>query len=418
MSELERRLLGQLTDPEAVKTVWGMGLSAEAFQEPICAAIYEFIVSYWQSEQLKLAPTVAVIAHEFQGLILPVDPPDQKLSTQWLAQTVKNSYASTTVQEVMLEAAKLTVTDPEGAVRMLRDRAHHVAETMTPRHSRTDMATSIEDRRRRYYERTQEGEAARGAPLGIPELDAHTNGLQDGELAVIGGFSKTGKTMFLALSAVAARRAGYTPVFFTLEMTVKEIEDRLDAMLSGLSYNRLSHSSLSVDELEVLHRAQEEFSELGHLHVEQPEDTDRTVPALVNRARHVGANYLIIDQLSFMQPSRRVKDLKEHHSVIMRDLKTEIGRAAVGAMPCELAVQFNRDSQSRKEGIGLDSFANATEVEATCDLAIGLYRNQEMRTNRTMLAEILGSRRSDTMKMLLYWDLIGSTTIRYQEPVS
>ena len=413
MSELERRFLGQLTTPEAISTVWDLGVRPEIFQEPICATIYDFIIKYWQAEQQRLAPTPMVIAQQFAGVVLPVD---QELSVHWLAKSIKDAYASTNIQETMMEVAAITVTDPEGAVKLLRDRAHHIAETLTPRHSRANMATDVEDRRRRYLEREpgDDGRVA-GATLGIPELDAITNGLQNGELAVIGAYSKTGKTMLLALIAVAARRAGYTPVFFTLEMTKEEIEDRLDAMLSGISYDRLSKSKLTIDELAALHRLQEEFAALGDLFVEQPDDADRTVPALVNRARHIGANYLIIDQLSFMEPTRKVKDLKEHHTAIMRELKVEIGRGSVGRMPCALAVQFNRDSQRRNEGIGLDSFANSTDVEATCDFAIGLYRNQEMVTNRTMLAEILGGRRSKRKKMLLYWDLEDTTTIRFLE---
>jgi len=97
--------------------------------------------------------------------------------------------------------------------------------------------------------------------------------------------------------------------------------------------------------------------------------------------------------------------------VIMRQLKAEIGRASAGRVPCVLAVQFNRESQRRHEGVGLDSFANATEVEATSDLCLGLWRNAEMEQANQMQMRLLGARRSRTASWLLNWHLFGRTEI-------
>jgi hypothetical protein len=406
MSEIERRLIGQLTDPQQMLTVWELGLRSEHFEEPVCAAIFNFITEYWQTERMKLTPTAMVIATAFPGIQLPTD---EVISPTWAAEELMQRYSRANLDAMMMRAAKESLLDPVGALKMLRADSHAAAESVIPRYSRMDMATSIEERRRRYYER-MEG-VSRGMTLGLPELDQFTNGVLPGELALLGAYSKTGKTMFLANAAIAARKAGYKPIFFSLEMPKEEIAERLDAMFSGLSYNRMTHSSLGIDEIQQLHQAQEDLASLGSIPIEVPEEGDRTVAALVNRARHTDADYLIIDQLSEMDPGRRTKDLKEHHSVLIRQLKREIGLGSAGRLPCFLAVQFNRSSQTRKEGIGLDSFANATEVEAVCDLALGLSRNAEMRINRQMRLDILGARRSDSASWLLRWDLTGQTRI-------
>lgn len=407
MSELERRLLAKLTtDPAEMMTVWEMGLRSQVFEEPICQAVYAFIIDYWRTERMRLVPPLSIVQTEFPGVEFPVD---QDISSTYLAQRFMESYATANLHMEMLEAAKVAAQDPRGAVKLLLGRMYEVNESVMPRHSRSNMATNVEDRRRRYLERT-EG-TGMGATLGIAELDAHVNGLYPGELAVVGGYSKTGKTMYLAKVAIEARKAGFTPIIFSLEMPKEEIEDRLDAMYSGVSYDRLIHSRLSMEEAQVLHGAQERLTLLGDIPIEQPEEGDRTAGALVNRARYAGANYLIIDQLSFMEPGHKVKDLKEHHSVIMKALKTEIGKGSAGRLPCLLAVQLNRQSQNRSEGIGLDSFANATEIEATCDLALGLWRNAEMAQNNTMKMEILGCRRSSQVAWQLHWHLRNKTEI-------
>jgi hypothetical protein len=412
VSELERRLLANLTTSDEMAVAWDLGLSSSAFTEPVCAAIFNFMVGYWQQEHQRLAPTLNVVANQFPGVFLPTD---EAISTTWAAEKLKNDFAALNIQEKMLEAAKIAMVDPQGAVKYLRAESHAMAEDITPRHSRSNMATNIDERRQRYLERTQ-GDG-QGVTLGIPELDAWTNGLLPSELAVIGAYSKTGKTMFLANCAVAARNAGLKPIFFSLEMPKGEIEDRIDAMYSRLSYDRLSHSRLTIEEMQVLHEKQAELAALGDLLIEQPEGDDRQAASLVNRARHVGADLIIIDQLSEMEPGRKTKDLKEHHSVCMKQLKTELGRGSAGRLPALLAVQLNRDSQTRREGIGLDSFANATEIEAICDLALGLWRTDEMRQQNGMRLKILGARRSGLREWSLHWHLVMRTEIRVDKVI-
>jgi len=406
VSELERRLLANLTDNHEMGTAWELGLRSVHFTELVCKAMFDFMVDYWHTDQQRMMPTLSVLAKQFPGIELPID---EDLSTTWATEQLKNDFANTAIQEKMLEGAKIAHTDPQEAVRFLRSEFHSMAENVTPRYSRSDMALNIVERRTRYLERA-EGQR-RGVTLGIPALDDHVGGLLPGELCVVGAYSKTGKTMWLANVAIAARRSGIVPIFFSLEMPKEEIEDRLDAMFSGISYDRLSKSKLNMDEMRHLAACQEELADLGGLKVEAPEEGDRTVAAIVNRARYADALLPIIDQLSFMEPGRSVRDLKEHHSVIMRGLKAEIGKASAGKVPCVLAVQFNRESQRRHEGVGLDSFANATEVEATSDLCLGLWRNAEMEKANQMQMKLLGARRSRTASWLLNWHLYGRTEI-------
>ncbi len=274
--------------------------------------------------------------------------------------------------------------------------------------------SNIAERRERYGVRAESG---MGATLGIAELDAHTGGLLPGELAAVGGISKTGKSQFLVNAAVQARKAGYTPMVFTLEMARREIEDRIDAFYAGVSYNRFTHSSLDLDELRTLHAAQEELAKAGPIFVERPERGERTVALMVNRARQAGANYIIIDQLSFMDGDREYRGDRAtttKHSDIVFALKDEIARDSRGAIPCMLAVQFNRASMNE---VSLTSFANTASIEQTVDIALGLSRTADMRANRLMRLDILGSRRSDIASWLLHWDLVTTSRMAVSEQI-
>jgi len=157
---------------------------------------------------------------------------------------------------------------------------------------------------------------------------------------------------------------------------------------------------------------------LGPLYVERPERGERTVALMVNRARQLGADYVIIDQLSFIDGEkdnyRGDRPLTQKHSDIVFALKDEISRESRGSIPCLLAVQFNRDSLNE---VSLKSFANTSAIEQTVDLALGLSRTADMRANRLMRLDILGARRSDIASYLLRWDLSHQSRISVDEEI-
>lgn len=226
------------------------------------------------------------------------------------------------------------------------------------------------------------------------------------------GHTLTHNTMFLLHAAAHALRQGYRPMVFTLEMSIKEINTRLAALFSGVSYDRLSHRRLRDTEKDKLWAALEEYQKLGGISVEAPEEGDRTVASLLARARQYGADYLIIDQLSEMEAVGRTQTLKEHHAQVVKALKREIGRVGM-EIPCLLAAQLRRND----EEITLESFSNATEIEAAADILLGLWRNQDMRNNAAMALKILGSRRSDIADFVLNWELGAATEISVESEV-
>lgn len=406
MSDFERKILSCLTDSAEMTRVWEMGLRPEVFEEPINQAVFVFIIEYWYTEQMQMVPTREILEYEFPGMTLQ-DTVEESIT--YLVEVLQRRYATNKLQEMIRDAASTTVEDPQGTLKGLFSNAYSAAENIVPRFARSNMATSVEQRRMRYVNR-QENQGS-GVTLGFPVLDHHTNGLRPGELCAVGAFSKVGKTMFLANAAIQARKQGATPLFVTLEMSKEEIEDRLDAIYSEVSYNRLTHGELTTQEVFRLRAAQEELSALGNLYIERPMEGERTVPHIVSRTRQLGADYLIIDQLSFMDPTGQHRELTSKHAEIVATLKKEIARDSAGQIPCLLAVQLNRASLNQAEGVGLQNFANTSVIEQTVDLAIGLSRSRDERANHLMRLDILGARRSEIQAWILRWELINETKL-------
>lgn len=411
---LERRLLATLIDPVNIERVYDMGLHHKCFEEPLAAAVFGFAIDYWNETQQESAPTKLAMETQFPGFHLEI--PTDLEDAGWLAKTLMSRFATNGVQRMVQAAAVTCHADPIGTLRALQSEAYDAAETILPRHSRSDMSSNVEERRRRYSLREQG--IGTGIGFGLPEIDEITMGTLPGELCGIGAFSKVGKTMILAYAAAAAREAGYTPIIFSLEMPVDEIEDRMDAMFSRMSYNRLVKRRLDIDELKTLHTSQARVAELGSVRIESPDEGERTVAHLTARARHTRSDFILIDQLSFMEETRSYPSEKQRQASILKQLKNEINRGSRGKLPCHLAVQLRRESLDRKEGPELRDFADAAEVERTCDLLVALSRNKEQRMKREMQFDILGSRRSDIGSWMLDWDLIDSTTIKVKRPIN
>lgn len=396
MNELERKLLARCTDPDSVTEAWNSGVRAEVFEEPLYQAIWNFTVDYWQKAQMKSAPTPWALTQEFPGYTVTDDAQEE---TGYLADLLRRRFATNQLQEMLRTAASDSVRDPIGSLKTLHAAAFAASEVVVSRVTRENMADTIEARREEYA-KLQEYPEGVGVPYGFDLLDLHTGGLMPGELAVIGAKAKVGKTMMGLWGAVQAARRGYKPIVFSLEMSLREIRKRIDAQFSGVSYNRLLHGKLKPEELKALWEAQEELRDLGGIQVEMPEPGDRTIAAMLARTRQYGADYLFIDQLSFIEPGHKTLNKKEQYASVLKALKIEISRPGA-EIPCMLAVQLRREDDEPT----MSSFADAAEVERDVDVAMSLYRNRDLYNNGQMRLDLLGARRSAPAAWLLNWEL-------------
>lgn len=414
---LERKLLSLLTTNAACMRVWEQGLPAVVFEEPINRVVFEWMLDYWRENQMQRAATWVVMEHEFPSLKFEYDVEE---SVDWLIDRLKDRYLVNQAQSSMLATAKDIDGDPTAVIQRAWREMYDLVEQTMPRHARSDMATNANERRERYRIRNETDTLA-GVTTGLREVDTHTHGILPSELCAVAAYTKTGKSFMLANAFAAAHKAGLVPIMFTLEQRRPEMEDRIDAFYSGVSYGRLQSGGLSFEDSRVLRAAQDELTHTGAAYVERPPRGERTIKNMCSRARQLGANYLIIDQLSFIDADREYtgdRALTAKHGDLIFELKDEISRESAGALPCLLAVQLNRETQrDRANGGrgGLANFANSSMIEQTVDLALGLWQNEEMRSNHSMGLDIMGSRRGDRRNWLLRWELSERSVIEVRE---
>lgn len=401
MSSIERQLLARVTDVTELAKAHSLGVRTEHFEESVCKAIWDFVCEYWHNSQSRSAPTRWVIQEEFS-----LELPETDVEVSYLAEKLRTRFATNRLQEILNSVADKTASDPIGTLAQLKNSVNAASEQVVQRITRVNLADNVEERIADYEKREETGGEI-GIPYGIELLDQKTGGLMPGELAVVGAIAKTGKTMMGLHVSVNVVKLGLRVMIFSLEMSLKEIGNRIDALYSGVSYDKLLHGTLSPSELQTLREGQERLRDEGGVQIEMPPEGERTVATLLSRAHQYGTEYLFIDQLSHMEPGKSTRDLKEHHGTIMKQLSN--GISVPGAeIPCLLAAQMRRGD----EVITQESFANAAEIERECDIMLGLSRNKDLRDNHCMQLDILGSRRSDTARILLEWELQRHTRIR------
>ncbi len=103
---------------------------------------------------------------------------------------------------------------------------------------------------------------SKGVMSGYPEIDDYVYGIKPSELMLIVGGSSTGKSLLMMNYAINAWRGANTPslnpypefdngkniLFFTLEMSKKQIEKRMDANLADIRHKALSRGYLTDEE--------------------------------------------------------------------------------------------------------------------------------------------------------------------------
>ena len=395
--DIEKAIIGALATPEDIKAALEEGINPELFADPLHAGVVEFIIGYYKGS-LK-APGPAVLEEQFGQ---PIEVEQSEDSLDWLIYRLKGRYKSNRLQDILRDGAEGAFENPDETVDQLYRDLWEVRQNVSSHKNRVNLAENITDRREAYHQRL--AVSSQAAPIGFDEVDRFTGGIRPGEMVTVAGYAKQGKSWTLVNAAVEAKKQGYTPYVASLELDVQTFSERIDAVFSGIGYGKISRGALVPNELDRLHAAQEELADLGPFYVENPVPSERSADDLVARARQLGCDYVIIDQLSWIKPSRNHRDRRDAYLEVLETLKLSAGSVQEGALPVMLAVQFNREAGPKGRG-SMNNLANAADIEQIVDLMFGLYRTEEMRADDAMVLDMLGSRRTDLRSWLLNWEL-------------
>lgn len=276
-----------------------------------------------------------------------------------------------------------------------------------------------------------------GIQTWLHEIDETTGGLKSGELMIVTAFTGHCKTTFALNQAYRALYGGWNTAFVTLEMSFKELRDKIYVLHScnprfrtlwpqfghlvgKISYNNVRYGLLNKEEKEYYFRVCEDFetsvesSEYGRFFIWQPERTVTTLSDIDLKFREyqqecqlIGRNleFGVIDYISLMgaDEGERSRDHNETINNTVKNLKRFCLTFNNGMGIRILSPhQANRDGYreaKKNEGLyDLTALSNNHEVERSADLVISTYKFDSEGDNNRLKFCCLKNRRNKFFK--------------------
>ena len=409
--DAETEIIATLASKDACATYYREGLGESHFADQNCRAVFSWAMEYYATHgRMEQAPSMDVIETEFPAyreLIADV----KGAAPSYLAKRLKGEYIKRQVNDTVKTFLPMINDDAMGVAIMMREAFSGIVDNCVTTDEILEYGKDMDAYRRKLAEVRMHS----GAPYPFKEMQAHTGGIHDGELAVLVGPSGMGKSLFACKTALEAIRAGHSVFFATLELTIETITQRMEFMVAnedGLKVPIVEYTSGRVLPEYELHirSAQDKIAAMdGRLVVSQPQVEDRTPTALVQACKAHGCDFLIVDQLQFVKRPRR-DTIQESYGAALQEFKQQIMTPVDNRrIPLLLLHQMNRSgAKEQRSGAGkvgtMENIAGSAWVEQISDIVWGIGRNDEERNNDIMNLATLKTRNVAPIGWQLSWD--------------
>ena len=231
-----------------------------------------------------------------------------------------------------------------------------------------------------------------GLKSGFYDLDLLTQGFQKSDLIIIAGRPSTGKTAFSLNIALNTIKNSKLPVlFFSLEMSKKQIMYRLLSMEANIDQTRLKNGKLYQNDWVKLNKIIKILSKLpffiddsANLSIQEIRSKIKTIISEQTKIGLVIIDYLQLMQSPNLKNSNRVQELSQ----ITRHLKN-IAREF--DIPIIALSQLSRNVENRlSQKPILSDLRESGSIEQDADLVLMLYKNKSTNINQTLqLTELI-----------------------------
>lgn len=416
MSRLgEVTLFQHLLDPESLDTLVREGLDEETIPTEDLRKVYRFVLDYYHQSGRSKAPSLGALRNDYGDLLddheidLNEDPED---SIEWAIDDLKGTWVHKQVsafnKRLAQSMAEAEIAERVEVVSEYASELVQMSMSLESHEQKVDAREGMTERLAAYEARALDRQRIYGIRFGLPLIDDYTRGIHDGELAIVAAGAKVGKSFLLAQVALKEWQAGRTSVLYTLENSVEMTLDRLACLATNVDSRQWQHGECEPHEIERVRGWIEEVRDAETpLHIIQPEPGARTVEAMVRQAQVLGADSLLLDQLTFIEPPDERAPRHIQIRDILHNLKSMISTGR-GRLPVLLAHQINREGVKAAEKTGhleMYHMAESAEVERTVDWGFGLYRSEAQRAAGRALFQTLASRREDNKHFDLIWQI-------------
>jgi replicative DNA helicase len=410
----EKTLIQHLAFEPSLRWLATSAFSVEMLPTEDLRPVYEWAMDYYFASDRTKAPSPMAFGVEWANVLsdneidMEVEPED---SVEWATEDLIGDYVRVQFEEFNRASARaMAESNTSERIGVLAEASGNLTTLLvrlTDRRSAVEGNEGLLTRGAAYAERMANPSEMVGMGLGIPEVDSYLMGIHPGELMVLGGLSKSGKSAFASWVGLSEWRRGRRPIIYTLELSVETFYDRIICQGAGIDSDRWQRGECTPPEIERFMAFREEAQSYeGELMVVSPEMGRRSVEHLVREARAREADGVIIDQLTFVELPNSRRPKTERIGEALHWLHVMIGEGT--RLPCLLVHQMKREARetTRKTGrFAPDDFADSVEVERTVDHAMAIYQSRDdMIAGRAKL-QMLADRRKLPKDWELIWNI-------------
>jgi replicative DNA helicase len=383
--ELEQHIVGHLlvNSDSADKLAYNAGLASNHFSDPTMAAVAMAIIRATPEQRANILghlrqtePAATALLEANGGLV------------KLISKDIPYALTSSSVYELQEARIRERATALIAALR-----------SEIKRDTRKALESAVVEISNLLLERTREVDYQVGqamadtlrwleqpptAPLlyaGLSGLDYHFQRLQGSELLILGARPATGKTALALQVLIETAKAGTPALFFSGEMSCRQLAIRMIAGDSGITQDRLLNRSLSQSEYARLYSAAETFAKLP-LHIREiGKSTLADILVASRRAiARQGVKVIAIDYLQRIKTDQPQQQRYREVAMIANDLKVLCQET--GCIVLALA-QLNRNIESRTTSRPfLSDLGESGSIEAEADL-IMLMSREKGETSKT-----------------------------------
>ncbi len=231
-------------------------------------------------------------------------------------------------------------------------------------------------------------------------LNLQTLGMLPGELTVIAGRAKLGKSSFLlGIGACVAYDQAIPVLYIDTEMYEEEQENRILSLLSGVEEWKIKTGEFSKNELEVdaINRAMDVLDSGFFYHVYMPQFTpEKLATAIKQHKAKYGVGLVIFDYIKLGEGGSDKEYL--YLGQITTVLKEQAGKLRI---PILTAVQLNRQAIGSDSGMDESMVAGSDKIVQFCNRLImikGVSLEEQVVTDADIKMKIVAQRSQGKIK--------------------
>lgn len=377
--DLDWDLINHLADPMAVDALRAEQVNASLLEDALAGSVFDFQMAHLREHGQPATGTV--LEAEFDQI--HIEKPQTAIGD--LIDRLRERYIRNEGRGILRALYEQAFVEPHVVAKQMMREGRRLADLTVKRgeaYNEGDFDRWITT----YHKRKGRG---LGPSLGFKELDGHFNG-QAGVTFLLAP-PKTYKSWFTVNGAIENTLRGKYPYLYSLELPADESKGRLLCMAADIPYWKYLKGMLTSQEEKMLDAADDLLMDHGKYKVEKPNQGERSVQRMIERAINAGADCVFIDQLQYIETQAghslgALNNTGDYFQVVndLRNYSDEI--------PIFVVHQFNRSVMNSKGMPEMQQGKGSSAIEEVATLALGIWASKEMRQDNQIEIGTLASR--------------------------